>query len=275
MKKENLKLIQDLESGKCPGPDAQSRIQNLLDDAVKNEEIETLNLFLTSVPKDSEWGIGVKAGAWWQTYCKKIVLPALNKIQGERKDPQITEHIIEALCLSYYKHPETGRDGDFESHAFALIKSGLAIDKDKISKILNKTIAELNWGNFPWIKVVELLRTERIKDSSESVIKGFIRRSNTRPFVNMKLNDDLICTIHAICDLGYNGSNKFIEELLNNEDYKRTAIRAVGSYGDKTNLKVLKKQLGHIFTKPEKEKYARMDLKRAIKEIKARESVND
>ena len=275
MKKENLKLIQDLESGKCPGADAQSKIQNLLDDAVKNEDVETLNLFLSSVPTDSEWGIGSKAGAWWQSYCKKSVLPALNKIQIKRKDAQLTESIIDALCLSYYKHPETGRDGDFERHAFELIKNGLEIDKDKISKILTKAIAELNWGNFPWIKVVELLRSEKIKESSENIINGFIRRSNTRPFVNMKLDDDLRCTIHAICDLGYTGSNQFIEQLMNNSDYKRTAIRAVGSFGNKTNLVVLKKRLGNVFSKPEKEKYARMDLKNAIKNIKERESANN
>jgi len=128
-----------------------------------------------------------------------------------------------------------------------------------------------------WAAAVKLLRVRRCYAAAPYIAEGFVSKYNGRAFVDSFADEDVKETIRAIQELDLPELGDFLEQLLSVEQgpLKGQVLFFLGDYGGKRAIVPLKKRLGGLLKKPERDPSVRSQIKDVIAEIKSRASTSN
>jgi hypothetical protein len=227
---------------------------------------------VSSPPGHREYHIGCTEGSKWEARCVQEVLPA---ILDHLEQPSATKEdgiqAIEALRKAH-EHPSVGSESTFKKYTWKIIDKGIDLAGNTVLDILCEMVLYNINSHFDWDRAVQTLIEKEYKAVAVFVITGVMQRYRNRQLVNHIREKEFQIAIKAIHVFEWNEKARIIE-FLETEDkqLKKTIIESLASYGNKDDLPLLKKRLGNLFRKPEKDDFVRSRLKRAIEEIKMRE----
>ncbi len=227
--------------------------------------------YVSAPPQHREYGIGSTEGGKYVYRCKKEVLPAI--LNHLRTSPKKNEAIQAARALhTAYEHPEIGSESDFKEQTWKVFDEALNIAGEAVLNILFQMVRQSTNNWFEWDRAVRILIEHEFKEVAESAVPGVMTRYMTRRFVDQISQKEFDAAIEAIHVFGWEERERSVEAFLAEEDeqLKRTVISALGKHGDQADLPALKRRLGGLFKKPEKDDFTRSLLKSAIDDIKER-----
>lgn len=236
-------------------------------------ELSRLLSFLSSPPEHREYYIGTTEGSKWVSRCIKEVLPALSEyIEKPTTTAREAALVVQAICKAY-KYPGMSATADFQESTWSLMERSVDIAGEAALVILCESISTNRNTSFDWSRAVSFLQDRKCKEVAPLAVLGLLNRYKHRRFVDQFNEAEVNVAIEAIHSLDLQNRQELIRTFLSLEDelFKKMVIRALGSYGDYTSLRLLKKRLGGLLFKPERDSFVRQLIKNSIEEIKMRD----